>query len=395
MAVAPADYPALFRQYAVRSAQVTLDRVRAHEGSFVGAPQEQVFQALDFAMQLDEAWPWVKDVLLTIAPQMVQAGYQDGWAPYLLRGIDLALARGDIGTTAELQVNLGWLLQMRGDFDGADAWYAKSLTAFERLGDDNGVGRALSHLSFIACMRNAYDRAQAQAEQALSRFDADDPERAAALNALGRTAFYRGDLNAALTLFTDSLALHEIRGDTFAIASLLRDLGMVLSALHRYQEAEDFLQRAQDLFSAARCRKDAASTQVNLGNILVETGQPSPAYARYVEANRNYQELQDELGLAVSIFNMGYAQLQMDAFAASKPHFITALRYWRTLANDFMQAETLRYLGDIHAAQGRRGRALSAFRHALHIIEPHGSASPFAAQRATLQQQLAHLQLDH
>ena len=30
MAVAPADYPALFRQYAVRSAQVTLDRVRAH-----------------------------------------------------------------------------------------------------------------------------------------------------------------------------------------------------------------------------------------------------------------------------------------------------------------------------------------------------------------------------
>ena len=201
MAVAPADYPALFRQYAVRSAQVTLDRVRAHEGSFVGAPQEQIFQALDFAMQLDEAWPWVKDVLLTIAPQMVQAGYQDGWAPYLVRGIELAETRGDVRTTAELQLNLGWLLQMRGDFDGADAWYAKSLAAFERFGDDNGAGRALSRQSFVACMCNEYERAQALAEHALSLFAPDDPERAAALNAVGRVAFYRGEFGDAQRAF--------------------------------------------------------------------------------------------------------------------------------------------------------------------------------------------------
>ena len=373
MAVAPADYPALFRQYAVRSAQVTLDRVRAHEGSFVGAPQEQIFQALDFAMQLDEAWPWVKDVLLTIAPQMVQAGYQDGWAPYLVRGIELAETRGDVRTTAELQLNLGWLLQMRGDFDGADAWYAKSLAAFERLGDDNGTGRALSRQSFVACMCNEYERAQALAEHALSLFAPDDPERAAALNAVGRVAFYRGEFGDAQRAFEQALSLREEQGDLDNVARNLRDIGNVFVALHRFDEAMTNFERARRILRSARCSREEAYLLNNMGNVFCELHRFGDALRCYAEALHMHMEWQDELGVAVETFNLGYARHMMGDVDLAKPHFIAALRLWRRLGNLYMQAESLRYLGDVYATREQSRRARAAYCHAhilLRTLEP-------------------------
>lgn len=369
MAVTPVDYPALFRNYAVRSAQVTLERVRAHEGSFVGAPQDQIFQALDFAMGLEEAWPWIKDVLLTIAPQMVRAGYQDGWAPYLVRGIDLAQTHGDGVASAELQLNLGWLLQLRGDFDGAAAHYDASLVIFEEEGNRSGAGRALSRQAFIACMRNEFEHAETLAQSALRQFASDDPERASALNALGRVAYLRRDYALAVSRIEEALHLRRSVNDTFHEADNLRDLGNALWRLGRLDEARDCFDKGAAIYRRHQSMLNVSSMLVNLGNLHCETSQFDEALRCYEEAYRVYAEWDEMFRLAIVSYNIGYVYLRLAQYDSAKSKFILALRHLRRVRNKHMQAGALHYLGDIHVVQNHRGRARAAYRQALSIIQ--------------------------
>lgn len=389
MAVTPTDYPELFRSYAVRSAQVTLARVRAHASSFADAPHQQIFQALDFAMPLKEAWPWVKDVLLTIAPQMVRAGYQNGWAPYLVRGIELAQNWDDDVTAAELQLNLGWLLQLRGDFDSAAAHYAASLAVFEAVENRSGTGRTLSRQAFIACMRQDFDQAEALAERALLLFDADDPERATALNALGRVAYLRQDFVLAISRIEEALRWRKSSGDRFHEADNLRDLGNALWRLNRLDEARTCFEEGAAIYLSHQSQLNASSMLVNLGNLYCETNQFDEALRRYEEAHRVYAEWGEVFRLAIVTLNIGYALIKLEKYHLAKSKFIAALRYLRTVHNQYMQAVSLRYLGDTHLKLKHRQRAQAAYRYALAIIETLESSPDVEEHKKALLTELA------
>ena len=66
-------YAALFRQYIQRSAQATLAAVQSSGPTLPVEQREQSLHALDFALELPEAWNEARDLLLGLAPKLDQA----------------------------------------------------------------------------------------------------------------------------------------------------------------------------------------------------------------------------------------------------------------------------------------------------------------------------------
>ena len=142
----------------------------------------------------------------------------------------------------ELRVRLllerGRILNSSGDPDRAQPEFSAALEAAESQGFEHLAIDALHMLAIVA----PPDEQDALNGRALELAEAArDPRarqwRASLLNNMGRTAFDRGDLDAALKLFEDALAAREQHGKAsdiiaakWCIARTLRQMGRVREA---------------------------------------------------------------------------------------------------------------------------------------------------------------------
>lgn len=365
-------YPALFRDYILRSAVTTLARVQSHSGSFSTADENQVFHCLDYALALPDAWPVARDILTAIAPMMVQAGYHDGWIPYLQHGIDLALANVDPDIAAQLLLNLGWLWQLRGNFDQAHAFYSDSLRQYTICRNEQGRALALTRIAFVSALQCDYQTAHEQAGAALALLGDEDTARAAALNILGLIARRRHQWETAEQHYRAALSIRRLQNDLFNVANNLRDLGCLYREAGRHEEAKISLREAIDLYTNLDSRGEAASALTNLANVLAVTNQMEEALRHYRDAHQVFRELFDDLNLAVTTFNIGYTEFHLERSAQAKPALRDAVRRWRALGNPLMEAESLTLLGQIWLQEMQPARARSAFgaaQEALRMIE--------------------------
>ena len=392
MAIASTDdrYPALFRDYIVRSAEVILRRTQRHTGSFSAADQTHVFHCLGFALEWPQAWPVAREILLTIAPQMVQAGYHDGWIPYLERGIDLALASDEPDIAAQLLLNLGWLWQLRGDLDQAHAYYADSLTHYTVCHNEQGRALALTRIAFVSTIQCDYQTAHEQAGTALALLDDEDTARAAVLNILGLIARRRHQWEAAEQHYQAALSIRRSQHDLFNVANNLRDLGCLYREAGRHDEAEVSLREAIDLYTNLDSRGEVASALTNLANVLAVTNQMEEALGHYRDAHQVFGELLDNLNLAVTAYNIGYAEFHLDRPSQAKSALRDAVLQWRALGNPLMEAESLTLLGQALLQEQQPARAQHAFgaaQQALREIEPTPQVEELRHTLVDLQQQ--------
>jgi predicted ATPase/DNA-binding SARP family transcriptional activator len=160
------------------------------------------------------------------------------------------------------------------DYDQASRHAAEALTLATSAGDQGRVGRVLVLLGAVARERAEYERALGHYRAAAAAFDADgdgDPSGVAyATQLAGATSWQAGDLDAAESALTTSLARMRERDDRRGAASSLAYLGAV--ALHRQDrgQARRLLDEALDVFGELEFTEGVAWSLNLLG--LVEHG---------------------------------------------------------------------------------------------------------------------------
>ncbi len=300
----------------------------------------------------------------------------------------LGVAEGSAAAPAVARAHfaLGGLEGQRGEFDRALAWLEQASAGWQALGDLAGWGRARAAIGWLHVGTGDFARARQAAEEglALGRAAQDRAVVARALNALGLVANARGDYAAARGRLEESLALRRELGDKRGMSASLSNLGLVANAQGDYAAA-----RGQHEESLALDREmgDKWGIAIGLGNLgLAAYAQGDYAAARglHEESLALSREMGDKGGIARSLNNLGMVAQGQGDYAAARPLHAESLRLGREIdlkteivyamielaavavAHDRDAARAARLAGAAEALRGSSGYALEPDERGLY-----------------------------
>jgi class 3 adenylate cyclase/tetratricopeptide (TPR) repeat protein len=258
------------------------------------------------------------------AGEAAQARYaNDAAVDYYRRAVPLVTdqARGDV------LLKLGAVLELRGDWAGAEAVFGGALELAERLGDVVGAARARAARADPTRKQGRFHVALAELNLAWQSFEAagDAAGMGRVAHLRGTIAAQRGDYPEARGQYERSLAIRVALGDGPAEASLLSNLAIVAEYEEDYGRAQELNERALDLRTRLGDRWGVGVSLNNLGMIAYLRHDYAAARARLEEALRIELEVGDLWMVAMARHNLGNATRELGDTAAARRHYADAL----------------------------------------------------------------------
>jgi predicted ATPase/transcriptional regulator with XRE-family HTH domain len=203
----------------------------------------------------------------------------------LSASLDLRRATGDGDGMARSLNDLGNIALHEGDYEQARARYAEALEQFREAGVDWGIAITLHNLG-IAAGYLGDARAEALLIEALGLWErlGDVAARARSLDALGVVVRGRGDLDRAVPLHEQSLAIRRALGDTRGIGVTLRNYGVVLRDQGHLAEAARLLEASLQLRRQVGDKMGIGGSLAVLADIARREGDLDGAEGLYREA---------------------------------------------------------------------------------------------------------------
>ena len=206
----------------------------------------------------------------------------------------LPTVKTDSAAQGALYGNLGLVMKTRGDLNGAEVMYRKSLAIEEKLGQLEGMATQYGNLGLVMQTRGDLDEAEAMYRKAL---EIDEKlgrlkGMASHYGNLGNVMLIRRDLDAAEAMHRKSLEIEEKLGRLEGMASDYGNLGVVMQTRGDMDEAEAMFRKALEIDEKLGRVEGMASHYGNLGNVMRIRGDPDGAEAMY----RKTLAIEDKLG---------------------------------------------------------------------------------------------------
>jgi putative nucleotidyltransferase with HDIG domain len=171
-----------------------------------------------------------------------------------------------------------------------------------------------------------WDEALSIYERALDQFRAQGGEPVAELlRKIGLVRYYRGDFEAAGKLFRSSKVVASECGLTGQVAAATNCLAIVHQALGQLDLAESLYVEAQQVADVVGDQRLAVMIEQNLGTIASIRGDTVVALTRFASALDRYRALEDDIGAARVLNNIGMAHTDQKQWAEAERAFDQAL----------------------------------------------------------------------
>lgn len=272
--------------------------------------------------------------LSELAHASVACGRPDSASTLYARALACARAAGDRRCETQLNLRLGALFDIKGQFDQARACYGKAARMAQEIGDRQ-----------LEC---------------------------SAINGLGNSERSQGGLDRAMAHYRQALALAREMGDRRMQGNLLGNLSTVYSELGLLESARTHAEDALALARAIGHRQLEGTTLCNLAMLQILQGRHDEAET----ASKAALVLARELGYlrleGTVLCNLAIALERLARPAEALAQFEAALRIARALGDPRSEGEFLGYLGLLQARQGQHADA----RRSLDCGEALLRASP-------------------
>src|SRR5262245_18185284 len=225
----------------------------------------------------------------------------------------------------------GLRTQTRGDYEKAMRIFRLAQAVSEKIGDLEGVGRALNKIGIINRTQYDYQQALLAQQKALAIFDAVGSKRgvALALESLNQLYLLIGDYQEAFNCARKSLGLYEESGHARGIASALTELAAVYAMQNN----------------------------------------PQQALAHYERAMKISEEVGDRIQIAVLHGEITTEHLPLGDYEQALELFQVILQQTESFGDQTGAAIIRNEIGRVYAAQGRYDKALDYHRQALAVLE--------------------------
>ena len=363
------DYSSLFRQYVLRGIEQTLTTV-ADPSALDTQGREQALLTLTYAMDLPEAWPVTRDLLVALAPRLEQAGYREEWIPFLEQGIERCRAAADSGAEGELLHQLGMIYQLLGQLDDARSQYAQSAACFVRSSDPRRQARALNRQALTFRLQRRLDEAAQAADAAWALLPPDDPERGYTAFIWGCIALDNRNWPLAVHHYQEALQVAEKGSDLRQVAWSLSNLGPALRASGRNDEAAACYERAIAILDDIDDRVHQAAARTNLGNLYLNTDQYEAARVMYEQAEQVFREVRDLVRLASITTNLSLVYRQLGEPDRAAHYADASVHFNRQIGNHNGVINALNCLAEAHLDANRDDEVAALLDEAWTLLQP-------------------------
>ncbi len=234
---------------------------------------------------------------------------------------------------------------------------------------------ALNALGRLAYFGGQYAASIDYYEQALSTAGSIDDcsTTADALSGLGTVACEQGDHVRAFCLYRRSLAIARELGDDEGIALQLNSLGLVEHARGDLVSARVLLDECLALRRKLGDVRGIGITLGNLGLVAMDQGDSGAARLLFEEALAKRQIVGDTRGAAYVLSNLGLLESSNGNLATAQQLHREALDLWNRLGDTNGIARTHYYLASAARQAGDLGTSRALFDHAIAALRQLGN----------------------
>jgi tetratricopeptide (TPR) repeat protein len=326
MAIATPAQQAKFQAYLERNLRYLLDLVATATPLPNEEVRTQAMHTLRFALRVPALWALTRQLLLTLAPKMEQAGHRGDWLVYLEEATTLSEQRADWATAAECTLQRGLLHRLLSDFPLAIAQLQRSVALWQQIDAGRDQARALNELAWVAYLQNQTAPATTHVEQALALLPAADPERAMCYRVQGMIAIAHERWGEAEAHHRQALTLFATGGDDRKAAWSLQNLAYALRGQGRYEEAIEYYQQAAALLLELGDLYHWSTVQINLGLAYYYSGKPEIAVNYYATARSIPKSLLDASQMTRLCVNTALALMRLAQFTEAEKEFLEAIQ---------------------------------------------------------------------
>ena len=190
--------------------------------------------------------------------------------------------------------------------------------------------------------------------QAADRAGDGDPQtRARALRAASAIGLLRGDYAQAYDLAQRALDLYQRAGDAAGVARCLSNLGAILHAQNRLDEAAATLDECIATCEELEDDRLTAMARNNRGDVALSRGDLEVAAVQFAQSLELLRSLGDVANVARALYNLGAVSLEHGQLEEAGALLLEALELSREIADDEDTAWCLIALAAVAAARGR------------------------------------------
>lgn len=185
----------------------------------------------------------------------------------------------------------------------------------------------------------------------------------------------RGELQAALTLYREALALHRRTGDVRGEVADRNNIGLVHQAVGDLAAAREAFEASLQLTREHGFTDESGLSLMNLGNLEALLGRYSAASSRYQAALAAHGVAGNRLDAAGVLHNFGLLELRRGRYSAAAERLHAALVYYDASGSEAQRAEVRNDLAAALTASGDLRGALEE----LQRMEAMAARSPGSA----------------
>lgn len=371
-------YANQFQHYLTRNVTYVLGLVQQAGPVLTEELRVQALHTLSYALQAPTAWALTRDLFITLAPKMEQAGQREQWIPYLQEALHQSIARGDGAAAGECHFQLALLYRLLSQFDTAPKHLQAAFAHFTALGAQRDQARVLNERAWLEQLQRRYADARQHVEEALTLLDVDDPERAMSYRTQGAIAVGLHHWQQAEQFHQMALKIFEKHQDQRKVAWSLQNLAYAFHHQTKYNEAFILYRQAANKLWQLGDVHHFAMVMHNLGYSYSACQQWSDAIECYKQAERIFGTLNDRLRSARLYTDLGLAYLNLQDYISAEQSFTQSAKRFSALGDESWRLNAIDGLAMTYLAQKKYTHARIVLEEALHALDQTGEIMNYA-----------------
>ena len=258
-----------------------------------------------------------------------------------------------------------------------DQTKADSLEAIYTAGDFEEKDR-LRILKDLASEEPNPDKSLQYSELLLSQAKALDSINyiISALIQKGNALRLKGDLSQSLETYFEGIEMAERVGKKTDLGLFYISIAAVYTAMANHDNTIENYKKGIDIFKEGKDKKDTldyANALENLGDYYnLQLARPDSALVFFKESGAIFKKLNDKIGLAYNMGNVGLAHAQLGETDLAESNIAQAIAMLEELGDYYPIAVYLTYMSDIYADKGDWDAAFGYAQRSLRLAKQYG-----------------------